>query len=436
MLRRPRALLFGVACALSCSLPPMARGGGPHKPPPVSPGPPPATALPLTERATLEPDIAELPAEPPPPLIGATGAIRYRLLRAVDCQCLAVIHSSVGNLLARERAGLANGHRCGEKSSLSFLFPRQCDQSVTELKTAILAYSEQESRNRSAGDALDLYYRLAESEAKSDLLDHAAADLADAVQRSRDFLQQGFKLPVELTTLQRQEIDARADRIKLAAAIVELNGRLKGMIGQQDLPPEEHLWPAGEFDVVFNPLDVDAAVQIALRRRAELNLLRTLILDLDAKTLPVIRDFLTGLNALLGEQAKHSTPPGRMYDVTKNLLTGQASERSVRKGQLQQLLTDRERAVAAEVRQAAAESHAKAQLLVLGRERVATANTRQRDAEEKAQSGGGSFLEVLNAKLEAYKARAQLVEDLMGWHAARARLRQAQGLLVLECCTP
>jgi outer membrane protein TolC len=92
--------------------------------------------------------------------------------------------------------------------------------------------------------------------------------------------------------------------------------------------------------------------------------------------------------------------------------------------------------VAAEVRQAAVEWHAKSQLLVLGRERVAVATARQRDAEEKAKSGGGSFLEVLSANLEAYKARAQLVEDLMGWHAARARLKQAQGVLVLECCTP
>src|SRR5439155_3169671 len=108
--------------------------------------------------------------------------------------------------------------------------PRQCDPRVTELKLAILYFSELEARNRTAGYALDLYYRLAESEAKSDLLDKAAAELAAGVQHSRDLMQQGFKLPVELTTLQRQEIDARADRIKLAAGIVELNGRLKGLI--------------------------------------------------------------------------------------------------------------------------------------------------------------------------------------------------------------
>lgn len=425
MLRRSRALLFGLACALICQTAANVQAGGPQ----VAP-------LPLTQRATLEPDIASLPAEPPPVLIGATAEIRYRLLRAVDCQCLAVIHSSIGNLLARERVGLADAQRGCPKSSLHVLLPRQCAQSVNELKTAILYYSELEARNRSAAYALDLYYRLAESEAKADLLDQAAADLAEAVRHSRDLLQQGFKLPIELTTLQRQEIDARADRIKLSAGIVELNGRLKGLIGQQDLPADEHLWPAGESDMTFSPLDLEAAVHVGLRQRAELNLLRALLHDLDAKTLPVIRDFLKGLNALLGEQAKHATPVGRAYDVAKGLLTAQADERSVRKAQLQQLLADRERAVAAEVHQAAAEMHAKGQLLVLGRERVVTANTRQRDADEKAKSGGGSFLEVLSAKLDAYKARAQLVEDLMGWHAARARLKQAQGLLVMECCTP
>jgi hypothetical protein len=181
---------------------------------------------------------------------------------------------------------------------------------------------------------------------------------------------------------------------------------------------------------------VEEAVQVALRQRAELNLLRTILRDLDAKTLPVIRDFLNGLNSLLGEQAKHATPAGQTYDAIKDFLTAHAAERSLRMSQLQELLADRERAVAAEARQAAAEWHAKSQLLVLGRERVATATARQRDAEETAKFGGGSFLEVLNANLEAYKARAQLVEDLMGWHAARARLKQAQGVLVLECCTP
>src|SRR5262249_27154738 len=167
-----------------------------------------------------------------------------------------------------------------------------------------------DTRNRSAGYALDLYYRLAESEAKADLLDKAVADLADAVRHGRDLMQQGFKLPIDLTTLQRQEIDARADRISLAAGIAELNSRLKGLIGQQDLPAEEHLWPAGKFEVTFAPLDLEAAVQAGLRQRAELNLIRTVLRDLDAKTLPVIRDFLKGLNSLLGQQATHATPAG------------------------------------------------------------------------------------------------------------------------------
>jgi hypothetical protein len=159
------------------------------------------------------------------------------LLRAIDCQCLAVIHSSAGNLLARERSALADAQRCCQKATMQFLLPWQCDRSVTELKIAILHYSELEARNRSAGYALELYFRLAESEAKADMLDKAAAELGDAVRHGRDLTQQGFKLPIELTTLRRQEIDARADRIKLAAGIDELNGRLKPLIGQQDLRP-------------------------------------------------------------------------------------------------------------------------------------------------------------------------------------------------------
>jgi hypothetical protein len=434
MLHRPRSLPTGLACALSC-LVAAAGAGAPHAeaPPEAAAG---TAPLPLTPRGSLEPDVAAVPPEPPPPLPAAADVPRYHVLRAIDCQCRAVLYSSIGNLLARERGRLAGSRGLCEMSCMQVLLPRQCEQSGIHLKIAILYFSELEARNRTGGYALDLYYRLAEAEAKADLLDKAAADLAAAVGQGRDLTRQGFKLPVELMTLQRQEIDARADRVKLGAGIVELNGRLKALIHQKDLPAGDRLWPAGEFDVAFPPLDPDAAVEVALAHRPELNLLRTVLRDLDGKTLPVVRDFLKGLNALLAEQAKHSTAAGRAYDSVKDVLTAHAVERALRSAQVQQLLAERERAVAAEVRQAVADLHAKGQLVVLDRERVLAAAVKQREADEKAKSGGGSFLEVLNANLEAYKARGQLVEDVMGWHAAGAKLRQAQGLLVRECHGP
>jgi outer membrane protein TolC len=72
--------------------------------------------------------------------------------------------------------------------------------------------------------------------------------------------------------------------------------------------------------------------------------------------------------------------------------------------------------------------------VALSRERVVNAETRRRETDDKARSGAVSYLEVLNANLDWYKARGQLVTDVMGWYTSHAQLRQAMGLLVAECC--
>jgi outer membrane protein TolC len=117
----------------------------------------------------------------------------------------------------------------------------------------------------------------------------------------------------------------------------------------------------------------------------------------------------------------------------KALLSG-TGDRATRESQIADLLAERERAVADEVRRAVADLHAKARLVALSRERVQSADEHRRDAEQKAERAGGSFLEVLTARLDWYKARNQLTTDVMGWHTARAKVREAQGIFVWECC--
>jgi hypothetical protein len=64
---------------------------------------------------------------------------------------------------------------------------------------------------------------------------------------------------------------------------------------------------------------------------------------------------------------------------------------------------------------------------------VLSADVTRRDAEQKAERAGGSFLEVLTTLLDWYKARNQLTVDVMAWHSARAKVREAQGVFVWEC---
>jgi hypothetical protein len=175
-------------------------------------------------------------------------------------------------------------------------------------------------------------------------------------------------------------------------------------------------------------------MKLALEKRPELLVLREMSCDLDKQTLPVVREYLHGVSGLMGA----SGGPAKHLVVTlvamKALLVGGTGEKETRQSQIAQLLAERERAVADEVRRGVADLHAKARLVALSRERVLSADEHRRDAEQKAARAGGSFLEVLSANLDWYKARNQLTVDVMAWHTARARVREAQGVFVWECC--
>jgi outer membrane protein TolC len=347
-----------------------------------------------------------------------------------------VTHASLANLLDRERAALADRP---DRPAVLKLFASHGDERAHRLRLAVLGLAAREDRNRSAGAALELYFRLAEAEAQADLLDRTRADLADALRRSEDLFSKGFRVPVDRTALRRQQLDAEADRTRLHAALVELNGRLKGLTGLEDLPPDDWLWPAVDGPPRFEPVDADAAVSVALALRPELVLLRTVSRELDGKTLPVIRDYLKTLSGLLGHHPEPAKKLEAAFEAVRALLTAHAAERALRGGQVQQLLAERERAVAEEVRRAAANLGTKARLAAISRDRVLNAEARRKEVDDQARRGTASYLEVLTANLEWYKARGQLVSDVAAWHTAAVQLRQAQGLLVLDClpdCTP
>jgi outer membrane protein TolC len=312
--------------------------------------------------------------------------------------------------------------------------PCHCDDRANKLRQCVLYFLELEIRNRSAGAALDLYFRVAEAEAKDELLDLGIRDLGTAYEQAKSVAEKGFKLPIELASLARQRLDAETDRVRVRSGLVDLNVRLKGLIGQEDLPLNEQLWPDADFTVNYSPVDVEAAIANAMNQRAELLLLRTLARDLDAKTLPVVREFLQGVAAGLGKQAKSKSPVGQLYDSLKAIVTLYAAERGLRAGQLEQLIADREAAIATEVRQAAGQVAIHAQLVDLGRQRVDSNQARVQEMNDRLEKSAATFLDVLQAKLDWYKARAAFTGDVMGWHRAMAELRRAQGVLVAECC--
>jgi hypothetical protein len=387
--------------------------------------------LPATTRGPIEPDAAAIPTARPEAL--TSPAIRYRSLSVRECQCRAVEFAPLAGTLARERQALVDAHPRCERPIVHALFTCHCDDRANKLHQSILYFTELEIRNRSAGAALDLYFQIAEAEAKDDLLALGRDSLAGAYVQAKDVADKGFKLPIELASLQRQQLEAGADRIRLHGALLDLNGKLKMLIGQHNLPVDEWLWPAGDFKISYDPIDPETAIRVALDQRAELRLLRVLSRDLDAQTLPVVRDFLKGLNAALGAQASSNSPLGKLAQLTKGILTAQAAERALRSNQIDQLLAERENAVTNEVRLALTQLVTQGQLVDFDRQRVLAWQARVQEMEDRLAKSEATFLDVLQAKLEWFKARAALTSDVMGWHRACARLRLAQGVLVAEC---
>ena len=394
-----------------------------------------APPLPPTTRGHLEPDATTMPAAPAG-AFAAIGEVHYRLLGVRDCQCRAVQFAPLASTLARERHALAAVPACCEHPILHCVCPCQCDDRANKLRQCILYYAELEARNRSAGAALDQFFRIAEAEAKDDLLGLGRADLAGAHEQAKSLADQGFKLPIELASLDRQQLEAEADQVRLHGALIEFNGRLKGLIGQSELPQDERLWPAADFAISYSPIDPESAIQVALTQRAELQLLRTLNCELDVKTLPVIREFLKGLNPGLGVQATANSRLGRACFAFKVLVTRHAAEKSERSDQLEQLLAEREKAVSDEVRQALAQLVMQSQLVDLDRRHVLAWQARVQEMQDRQSKSAATFLDVLQAKLEWYKSRATFTADVMGWHRAYAQLRLAQGALVAECGMP
>jgi hypothetical protein len=110
-----------------------------------------------------------------------------------------------------------------------------------------------------------------------------------------------------------------------------------------------------------------------------------------------------------------------------------ARETDVRRDQVEELLRQREQEVAGEILQAAHDQDTATRLVAIGRERVALAQAKARDQEAKRAKGTVSTVAVITAQLALLKARGETLHEIVGWQIGRIKLKEAQGLLVVEC---
>lgn len=340
-----------------------------------------------------------------------------------EAQCLAAKNNGVADALDKEdSAPTGHGHR--QKSN------GDSDRLRRQLRTSTAL----ELRNRSAADALERYFQLADAEARSALLRDALPVLDNLRELATKAKAASVRYPLEPDEADRQRSQVLAQLEQAEAGVGMLNVDLRRRFG---LPwaANERLWPTGDFGVVSALIDVDTAVQAALSNRPELQGLRALEAGMTTDTLPAVRDMLRVVNPLLGASPMDVLSPlHRAISWICPNSQDEEAELARRRAQVADVRAERERVVADEARAAALLINAQVPRIALAIGRADSWKAKLAEAKKQREANivGSDLLEA-QAMLESLKVRADVIAEVMAWHQARVKLKAAQGLLAWEC---
>ncbi|MBV9126406.1 MAG: hypothetical protein JO112_23915, partial [Planctomycetes bacterium] len=212
-------------------------------------------ASPSNIEADFENAAAALTTLPPPP----DSAGEYRALTDRECQCLAARAATSANLLDMEAEAIAR-----QDTHPNLSLPRS--QRKEDLQRAFLTDQALSIRNKSAEEALELYFHLAEAEARKNLLQTSLEVTGTALTRTRGMEAKGLKLPVDSETFHRQQLELEDQQTQDLLAIRQLNTELIRLLGFPSCP-DWQIWPTANLAVCPDPIDVQAAVALGLALR-------------------------------------------------------------------------------------------------------------------------------------------------------------------------
>lgn len=415
-------LTAAVVALTGCRLHPPVQPPIPN----FEPEPPPPTLAAIQPISPL-PDPSLLPlVDPTVPGGTARPAGVYLQLTEDECRRNAAERATLTRLLAanaaREQAAAdapSDSAKCRHHARKDPLEP---SPAFLELRRELRGYASAAARNRTASDALEEFFQLAEAEARGDRIRAGLAKLDQLKAAAEHARELGIRVPVQPDELDRQRAALVGGLEQTELGIALLNIDMKRRLGMPGKSPER-LWPVGPFPVSDAPLDSDAAVQLALETRNDLKFLRTAYRKLSPDTFGVIEgdDDTPGMDAtFLGRlpklRAALRDPESLLPKVTD-------ADVAVRRQQLFDLTAERERAVADEVRAAIAVLAAQGRQVGLARWKVEQAAKQAADAKKLGP------LAELPALLELEKAHGDLDAAAITWHRSRVKLAAAQGLL-------
>jgi outer membrane protein TolC len=317
----------------------------------------------------------------------------------------------VGNLLDQKaRASSAsgqNGHH----------------ESANDESSLVLHLAANEARDRSAGEAMESFYHLVEAEGRLSLVLLGLKEIDDSIKQAEEMQAKGLHLPVELSVIRKQFADLRSDEVNLRIAILQLNARLKFLLG---LPCGDYsIWPLIDLKVLPEEVDVCQAVDFGRHNRPDLALLATLAYNVDAHSMVVANQALAAVNPLLSE-----APTSACYALLHPGITSDKIESTQQRAQA--LLGDRNRQATEEIRQAVGQMAYRVQLVILARQKVEIEEQRIKELDEKKAKGLDVGGDLSTARLNLYKAQGEELRETVNWKIARSQLLQAEGRLLAE----
>lgn len=377
-----------------------------------------AIELPQVERSEIRVDVAQIGSyEQASQWMASVQPTRYRELREGQVAHLAGQHSTLGNLLEGERCVVLASHEGTEECSREGL-------------ARVLTLRRNFERNRAAAASLELFYRLAEAESGLDHADRALEILRGTTADLEVVEDVGIQGAPDKTDLERRRITLLAERTQAEVGRVQITSQLQSLLGIADSAGDLAIWPVADWEVIFEPLDEQQAVQVGLANRSDLAVLRYVCQLPDQCMLPAIRQILSAQDASLG-----------LAPSLRNLFLGpklrellgasgdEEQEAALRRQQLRGLIRDRERSATHEIREAVHVVGLRLQQVALAKERLASWRKRVHDLEALWEAGSATPLELRIADLALIEAEQQLAHHAISWKIARMRLRESQGLL-------
>ncbi len=402
-----------------------------QQPAPLPPPPP----LPTVARGNMESLFRGLPSLLPAeslPGSALDGPTAYYALTPKDCQCMAARCCGVANLMAIERKAI----KCQDNSKCMCVKPKKPQGGA--FKQEILESAEQEARDQQAGAALELYYRLAEAEAGLDLLQASVDELDSALVTAKELRERNIISESEYQRLGAQRAKTLTDRTELQMNVGRLNVELGKLVCVNICPGEAQFWPLVDLDATCQEVNVEAAVKLALANRGELKILRAIQRDLSLLTLPAAREAMRSINGLLGSaDPKYKFPQLQILAETFCHEGPYSIELQARRRQLALRIAEREAAIAGDVREEAMQASRRCQTASLAKARADSLGKVARDLEELHKKQlNVTAADVTKAKLEWIQARGDVVKEVSARERAKAKLKQHEGILPMECPDP